>query len=153
MNKIAIALSGIVVLVGVSFCLSSGTHSDSVAKAPPDGIERVCETIVDHACRGEKDALDLINENTISRPTSTSQKELQEATWRNQKAGFADLQEKFGPYLGCELAEQKDISGSVRERVYVAKYQRNVMRWTFVLYRPRDKWKILSNRFKDLSGE
>jgi hypothetical protein len=153
MNKIVIALASVVVLVGVSLCLSSVTHPDAVAKVPSDSLQQVCESIVNHASRGERQSLDLTNANSAWQPTSALDKELQVARWQNQTTQLVDFQRRFGPFLGCELAEQKDLSDSLRTCVYIAKYEQNTMRWTFILYRPHDKWRILGIRFKDLMGD
>ena len=55
--------------------------------------------------------------------------------------------------LAANWPKQKELSGSVRLCVYMAKYEQIAIRWTFVFYRPHDKWKILSVRFKDLLGD
>jgi hypothetical protein len=150
MNRIGIALAGAVVLVGGSYCVSSVAHSSNAVKTPPDGLAQVCENVVISASRGEKSALDLTNENSAWRPKSAWEKELQEVRYQNQLRDLAGFQERFGAFLGCEFVEQKDLSASVRICTYLAKYEQITIRWTFLLYRPHDKWKILNVRFKDL---
>ncbi|MFZ1933732.1 MAG: hypothetical protein WCB27_01760 [Thermoguttaceae bacterium] len=153
MNRVGAVLASVIVLAGIPLCLSSVTHSEPAAKESTDGLHQMCESFVTHATRGDKDLLALFNENAPWQPATGWRKELQEATSRNQMAQLADLQRQYGAFLGYELSEQKDLSGSVRICVYIARYERNAIRWTFVCYRPHDKWKILSARFKDLLGD
>jgi hypothetical protein len=153
MNKIGIVLAGIVVLVGVSLCLSSVTHSRAAAKESPDSLHQRCESLITRSARGDKDVLIFVNQNFASPPTSAWQKELQEAASRNQAAQLVDFQKEYGSFLGCELSEQKDLSGSVRLCVYMARYEKNVIRWTFVCYRPHGEWKFLAVRFKPLTAD
>jgi hypothetical protein len=151
MNKIGIAIAGVVVLVGVSFCLSGVAHSD--AGAAPDPLKQLCESIIDQAARGEKKGFDLFQENMANRPTTTFDKELWNASARRQLGEMGEFQEKFGPFLGCEQMEEKNLTSTLRRYVYLAKYERNVVRWTFVFYRPHDEWKILAGKFRDIDND
>jgi hypothetical protein len=155
MNKIGIALAAVVFLVGVSFCLSSVTHSEPAAKEKdsPDSLHQMCESLITRTVRGDIDVLAFLNHNSTWQPSSAWQKELQEATSRNQAAQLVDFQKEYGAFLGCELSEQKDLSGSVRLCTYMARYERNVIRWTSVCYRPHSEWKFLAVRFKPVMAD
>jgi hypothetical protein len=153
MKKIGVVLVAIAALVGVSICLAGVAHSHADTNVAPDSLKQLCESIVSQSSRGEKKGFDLFLENMACRPTSPLDKELFNAAARRQMAEMLDFQEKCGAFLGCELAEEKDLTGTLRRCIYVAKYERNVMRWTFIFYRPHDDWKILSVRFKDLASD
>jgi hypothetical protein len=153
MNKIGIALAGVVALVGVTMCLSIVTQLDAAAKEAPDTLHQMCASLITHSARGDKDVLIFVNQSFASPPTSAWQKELQEVASRNQAAQLVDFQKEYGAFLGCELSEQKDLSGSVRLCVYMARYEKNVIRWTFVCYRPHGEWKFLAARFKPLTAD
>lgn len=153
MSRIGVAAAAIVVLAGLSLCLNTITRSDAAAKTSPEPIEQLCETIVTHACRGEKDASDLILKSVLSRPTSAWEGEQFDARGHNQMTQLADAVKQVGAYLGCELIEQKTVGNSVRVCVFVAKFERNTQRWTFVLYRPHDEWKILGVKYMWIMSE
>ncbi len=152
MGRIGIAFAGVVVLIGASLCLSGVATPKPTAKVETVGVDEVCRRIVDLASRADKKGLDLLQRNLASQPASTMAREPQEGGERIFFGQLAGFQDRYGAFLGCDLAEQEDLSNSVRECVYMAKYQKNVIRWTFLCYRPHDKWKILGVQFKDLMG-
>jgi len=153
MHKIGIALAGAAFLVGLSICLAGAGRSDARANAAPDSLKQLCENIVNQASRGEKKGFDLLTENMAYRATSTLDKELWNANAQRQIAELFDFQGKCGAFLACELVEEKDLAASLRRYVFLAKYEQNVMRWTFLFYRPHDEWKILGARYKDLTND
>jgi hypothetical protein len=153
MNKIGIALAGIALLVGVSICLTGAAHSDAGADAAPDKLRQLCENILNQSSRGEKKGFDLVAENMAYRATSILDKEIWNASAHRQIGEMLDFQGKYGAFLGCELAEEKNFTSTLRRYVYLAKYEQNVMCWTFTFYRPHDEWKILGVRYKDLQSD
>jgi hypothetical protein len=153
MKKTGIVLAAAAVLIGVSICLIGVAHSDTNTNVASDSLKRLCESIVSQAGRGEKKGFDLFRENMAFRPTTALDKELYDSAARRQMAEMLDFQEKCGSFLGCELAEEKNLTSTLRRYVYLTKYERSVMRWTFVFYRPHEEWKILSLRFKDLASD
>ena len=153
MNKTAMALISVIVLLGLSLGLSGAANSKVSTSPAPDAPKKLCERIVDQTSHGKRKGLDLITENMAYSPTSALGKELQEAHTRQQVGMALDVQEKYGSYLGCELADERNLSGSLRKYVYMAKFERGVMRWTFICYRPHDTWKILGVIYKDVVND
>jgi hypothetical protein len=49
---------------------------------------------------------------------------------------------KLGKPLGYELVRESKVNNSLRKYIYLVKYERDVQRWVFVLYRPDNAWKL-----------
>lgn len=59
-----------------------------------------------------------------------------------------------GPYYGHELITKKQLSESFLLYSYMIKYDRQPMRFIFILYKPKDKWSLFSFKIdSDLDDE
>ena len=59
----------------------------------------------------------------------------------------------IGAYKGYELMEKKVISPSYVQLYYLAKFERQPLKFIFVLYKPADKWQLQKLRFDDKVAE
>ncbi len=55
----------------------------------------------------------------------------------------------IGAYKGYELMEKKVASPSYVHLYYLAKFERQPLKFTFVLYKPADKWQLQKLQFND----
>ena len=55
----------------------------------------------------------------------------------SQLDAYAD---KFGFPIGFELVKEEKISELLVRYTYLEKYEANVLRWTFVFYKPKGEW-------------
>lgn len=58
------------------------------------------------------------------------------------KNKFKDLIPLIGEYYGYEKITEKSIGKNLILISYLLKYDRQPVRYTFVLYKPKDKWQI-----------
>src|SRR4051812_20203799 len=47
-----------------------------------------------------------------------------------------------GQYYGYELITEKNVSNTLKLMSYMAKYDKQPVRFIFIYYKPNDKWKI-----------
>lgn len=142
MHKIAIILAATLTLVGASVCITGAASSDAGKIAASDDMKPLCEDFIRELSNGNKDAFDLIWKR-MTRPEEA--KHAIDA--QRQAADIRYAGEKLGKYLGCELVQEKHSGNSLRKYIYAAKYEKDVLQWTVVLYRPQDEWKIVSFRW------
>lgn len=55
----------------------------------------------------------------------------------------------IGQYYGFELAERKTLGESFILLSYILRYDRQPIMFTFILYKPNDKWQIQNLKFDD----
>jgi hypothetical protein len=129
-------------------CLSHGANPEPAAKPTPDAvkqdaIKQVCEDIVNGMSRGDKKVQELGALLLKHWGTFRGKPEEEEELGRQRIREFAAYKERCGEYLGCELVEKRDVGSSLCRYVFVAKYELHVVRWSFVVYRARNEWKII----------
>ena len=56
------------------------------------------------------------------------------------------LQEQFGRSLSTEYIRTDKVGSSLIRVIYLQKYEKKVMSWTFYFYKPKDQWVL--NAFK-----
>ncbi|HTK21932.1 MAG TPA: hypothetical protein VL442_20585 [Mucilaginibacter sp.] len=52
-----------------------------------------------------------------------------------------------GDYYGYELITEKGVGNTVKLLSYIAKYDKQPVRFVFVFYKPKDAWKIYTFQF------
>jgi hypothetical protein len=60
---------------------------------------------------------------------------------------LADLVEQLGEYYGHELITEKKAGESYIIKSFLAKYERQPVRFNFILYKPNDKWMLQNITF------
>ncbi|MEN6450745.1 MAG: hypothetical protein ABFC96_09655 [Thermoguttaceae bacterium] len=152
MFRRVVVISGIAAAIVAMVCLSTSARSDNAASdnsAPFDEMKKTCEEIVTLFSRGDPKVYELLNEHMASPPPSDVDQAAKNVL---QLKSLLALQDRFGAYLGCEVAKEKHANQMLCEYDFVAKYEKNVVVWTCMLYRPHDKWKILACVFRADSG-
>jgi hypothetical protein len=144
MYKVGFVLTAIVVFVGAFVCLTRGAHSDAGTNSASDNLKQVCENIVNHACHADEKGFHLLFENILGPPSDEERELLAQQILED----FLTYRRGFGEFLGPELIEEKSITNTIRKYIYLAKYERNVVFCTFILYSPHNEWKILSFNWK-----
>ncbi|GAB4304314.1 MAG: hypothetical protein Kow0068_26120 [Marinilabiliales bacterium] len=74
----------------------------------------------------------------------------------NQKDATLQINSKLsqavsliGEYYGYELITIKSVGESYKMYSYMLKYSRQPIQFTFILYKPKDKWQIQNLKFDD----
>ena len=72
----------------------------------------------------------------------------------NLKNQFYNLIPLIGNYYGYELIAERNLGENLKLASFMAKYDRQPIRWTFILYRPNDTWQVQNLKYDDkLSNE
>jgi hypothetical protein len=67
----------------------------------------------------------------------------------NVKSQLTNFLELVGDYYGYEKITEKSVGKSFKLISYMIKYDRQPMRFTFVFYKPKDKWQVQNFQFDD----
>ncbi len=67
----------------------------------------------------------------------------------NLKNKLKDLVELVGEYEGYELLSEKTAGSNIKMITYIVRYEREPIRFTFLFYKPKDKWQINNLSFDE----
>ncbi|MFT4838563.1 MAG: hypothetical protein ACI9IZ_001581 [Nonlabens sp.] len=67
----------------------------------------------------------------------------------NLKNQFKNLLPLVGDYYGYELITEKTIGESYKLASYMIKYDRQPLRFTFIFYKPNNKWQLQNLKYDD----
>jgi hypothetical protein len=73
----------------------------------------------------------------------------EQATIDNIKAQLKKGVAIIGQYYGYELIERKQLGESFVLLSYMLRYDRQPIKFSFILYKPNDKWQIQNLKFDD----
>ena len=68
------------------------------------------------------------------------------------KNQYYNLLPLIGNYNGYELISEKSMGENLKLASFMAKYDRQPIRWTFILYKPKDTWQVQNLKFDDKLG-
>ena len=67
----------------------------------------------------------------------------------NVKTQLKSLTDMLGEYYGFEPMEENTVSPSLKEIKFLVKYEREPLQFTFLLYKPKDKWMVENFSFNE----
>lgn len=59
------------------------------------------------------------------------------------------MQGRFGKIIGAEFIKEKTVGKSLLQIVQIQKFEKHVMRWSFIFYSPDGKWVLNTFNYKD----
>lgn len=65
------------------------------------------------------------------------------------KAQLPDMRKRFGLAIGFDFVTVEKIGDCLRQFVYLQKFEKHVLIWRFIFYRPRDQWLLNTFYFDD----
>jgi hypothetical protein len=99
-------------------------------------IQDLCENALSHIVDG-----DVAQGIAILRPYALSISKSDMDSLEGQLLGQADtIKESYGDPIGYVLISRVNLKDTVLKTVYVVKYERHLIRWTFIFYKPSDSW-------------
>ena len=111
-----------------------------------DDTKKLCEEILNFAGQKEYDkCFSAIREQVVNPMPDDEFKEWSKA----QSLSLEGFNTKYGAVIGNELVAEKKFNEILRKYVYIAKYDKTIICWSFIFYRPHDKWKILAFNFNN----
>ena len=114
-------------------CLSTIASTDTLKNEKK--IEELARNIMVHVGKGEiVKGLDLMAHYLII-PKSEFE------TTKSQFAMQAPMfKKRFGETLGSEYISTEKVGSSLIKILYIQKFERHIMYWSFYFYKPKDAW-------------
>ena len=128
-----------VLALGSTMFLTGATFSES--QAPPTlrterDVQNLCENALSHVVNG-----DLETGIAALRPYATSISKEDVDSLENHLLGQeTTIRESYGDAIGYVLITKENVKDTILKTVYVVKYERHLIRWTFIFYKPYDSW-------------
>ena len=111
-------------------------------------MREYCERILSHLQGGDVDsAFELIKSQWLF-----DQAEI-DSVWEKTANQLAGLQNRFGDSLAVSEVGNERVGELAIRFTYVIKYERHIIRWLFVFYKPRTKWILNSFKWDDSISE
>ncbi len=126
-------------MLGSCLLLAGATLSDS--KTPltlrtEGDVTNLCENALSHIVDG-----DPAKGISTLRPYATSISTEDVDSLENQLTGQAEtIKKSYGDAIGFVLVSMENLKDTILKAVYVVKYERHLIRWTFIFYKPYDSW-------------
>lgn len=142
-NKLALMLV-IIFVLSISFNVVAGEIGFSNQEQTKDFCDRFLTLMVEEDI--EK-AFNIVEEQwpfaiaEIQRLESSTIKQLDSVKGR------------YGNILGYELVKEEKIKDTFVKYTYVMKYEKHIIRWKFIFYKPDDSWILNSFNFDDSINE
>ena len=65
------------------------------------------------------------------------------------KNNFKELRPQLGEYFGFEKLKESQITDRLRLATFMVRYDRQPLRFTFILYKPNDVWQVHNLKYDD----
>ena len=65
------------------------------------------------------------------------------------KNNFKELRPQLGEYFGFEKLKESQITDRLRLATFMVRYDRQPLRFTFILYKPNDVWHVHNLKYDD----
>ena len=119
--------------------LAAATLSES--QVPPAlrterDVQNLCENVLSQVVNGE-----LEKGIATLRPYAIGISKEDMDSLENQFLGQeGTIRESYGDPIGYVLISKENLKDTILKTVYVVKYERHLIRWTFIFYKPYDSW-------------
>ena len=126
-------------ILGSTLLLAGATLPDS--QTPPAlkterDVQSLCENALSHVVEG-----DLAQGVATLRPYATSISKEDVDSLENQLLGQeGTIKQSYGDAIGYLLISRENLKDAILKLVYVVKYERHLIRWSFIFYKPYDSW-------------
>ena len=133
------------ILVLAFLCLLSGMAVAQVDTLnTPEDVRLVSEQIVKHFVAEEfSEGMDLVKKNWIFTGTNLDD------TQSTIESQWVTISQQFGAPLGYELIYENMLGTSLVRLVYLHKFEKHFIYWSFTFYKPDDVWVMDAFNFKD----
>jgi hypothetical protein len=135
----SVLLLGLILVPGSTPLLSAATLSDPKTPAAlrtEADVLNLCENALSNIVNGE-----MAKGIAMLRPYALSISKEDVDSLENQLVGQAvTIQASYGDAIGFVLISKENLKDTILKAVYVVKYERHLIRWTFIFYKPYDSW-------------
>ncbi|MFN0054239.1 MAG: hypothetical protein ACKV0T_18845 [Planctomycetales bacterium] len=131
--------AGLLLLVLSAAAYAQKKGDKKGADKPIDDPAKQCEQMLARVQKGDKQASETFEGQFLDKAIADQlNKEL---------PGLIKNAASDGKAMGVELAAQQTFGEAFLKLTYLAKYERGAISWTFLFYKPQDKWFVYSVTF------
>lgn len=123
----------------ILFILSSSTLAVKAQNQPKDVIDKFFKL---YESKGSDEALDYIF--STNKWMNNSQKSIDDIKYK-----LNGTIEQIGEYYGFYPIVTRTIKGHMELHTYIVKYNRQPLRFSFLLYKPNDTWRLQNFKYDD----
>ncbi len=127
-------------LLLVTFC----TPARAASLATEEEARALAESVMAELAAGR-----VIKGLERLRPYNVYPKEEFDAMLAKTEEQLPAMQKRFGPSIGWDFVIVEKVGDSLRQFVFLQKFERLVMVWRFIFYRPRDQWMLNTFYYDD----
>jgi hypothetical protein len=132
-------LVGIVLLLvlGSSAASAQSLHNEEEARA-------LAQSVMEEVAAGR-----VVKGLERLRPYNVYPKQEFDAMLAKTQEQLPAMDQRFGASIGWDFVTVEKVGETMRQFVFLQKFERHVMVWRFIFYRPRDLWMLNTFYFDD----
>ena len=120
-----------------ALAFGKGLPTEKDARALADGVMAIVG------------AGDMIKGIELLRAYNVHSKSEFDASLEQIKSQMPELHQRFGDTIGYDFVTVEKIGDTLRQYVYLQKFETHVLVWRFIFYKPRDTWQLNTFYFDD----
>lgn len=126
------------------FSISFNIVAEEIGFEKQEQTKEFCNRFLTFMVQEETDkAFDLVENEW---PFSISEIQSLESSTIKQ---LDSVKGRYGKILGYELIKEEKIKDTFIKYTYVMKYEKHIIRWKYIFYKPEEKWILNSFNFDD----
>jgi hypothetical protein len=110
-----------------------------------EDLQALTEQALERLTRGQSGGFDVLRQHSID---NRDDAEL-DRFFRSQADRVKNYIRRWGQPLEHKLIVRQTVADCFCRYVYISKYERNFLRWSFVYYRPKQRWYFFRLDFDD----
>ncbi len=136
MRKSRLVLAALVVAFLASCASDRAFAQDAPLLRSESDVQDLCDRALSNIVNG-----DISQGIGVLRPYATSiSKEDVDALEAQITGQTPTIQKNYGQPLGYLLISKDNLRDTVMRMTYIVKYQKHLIRWNFIFYKPVDSW-------------
>ncbi|MBI5558270.1 MAG: hypothetical protein HY885_11600 [Deltaproteobacteria bacterium] len=131
------------IIIAVIFFLMT-TSASAATLESKDAAKQLTDQIMTKVASGDIEGGLLLMKPYLIIPESEFNVMMEQA-----KLQLPVMQGRFGKIIGAEFIKEKSVGKSLLQIVQIQKFEKHIMRWSFIFYNPDGKWVLNAFNFDD----
>lgn len=143
-RKLSFGAVAILWLAGLAAAQDLASLEGPVLRGEKD-MQALCEGALMRLTKGQSGGFDLLRQHSVDKKEDA---EL-DRFFRSQADRVKNFIRRWGKPLEHKLIARRRVGDSFFRYVYLCKYEKNFLRWSFTFYQPKDGWYFFRLDFDD----